>query len=54
MLIVVIYVSFELNLSVRQSGFTLYRKHKPCLEDENKIKVRRNFFVFIINVLGTY
>ncbi|XP_070173454.1 inositol 1,4,5-trisphosphate-gated calcium channel ITPR3-like [Littorina saxatilis] len=31
--------SFELNLSVRQSGFTLYRKYKPTDDDENKIKV---------------
>ncbi|XP_076454279.1 inositol 1,4,5-trisphosphate-gated calcium channel ITPR3-like isoform X3 [Babylonia areolata] len=31
--------SFELNLSVRQSGFTLYRKYKPSDNDEVKIKV---------------
>ncbi|KAL8600024.1 hypothetical protein ACOMHN_057793 [Nucella lapillus] len=31
--------SFELNLSVRQSGFTLYRKYKPSDNDESKIKV---------------
>ena len=31
--------SFELNLSVRQSGFTLYRKYKPSADDENKLKV---------------
>ncbi|XP_067668084.1 inositol 1,4,5-trisphosphate-gated calcium channel ITPR2-like [Haliotis asinina] len=31
--------SYELNLSVRQSGFTVYRKYKPSTEDENKVKV---------------
>ncbi|OWF52185.1 Inositol 1,4,5-trisphosphate receptor type 3 [Mizuhopecten yessoensis] len=29
----------ELNLSVQQSGFTIYRKHKPGAEDETKVKV---------------
>ncbi|XP_033761182.1 inositol 1,4,5-trisphosphate receptor type 3-like isoform X6 [Pecten maximus] len=29
----------ELNLSVQQSGFTIYRKHKPGSDDENKVKV---------------
>ncbi|KAL5004999.1 hypothetical protein ScPMuIL_018455, partial [Solemya velum] len=31
--------SYELNLSVQQSGFTLLRRYKPSPDDENKIKV---------------
>ncbi|XP_070173522.1 inositol 1,4,5-trisphosphate-gated calcium channel ITPR3-like [Littorina saxatilis] len=31
--------SLELNLSLRQSGFTLYRRHKPSTEDDGMIKV---------------
>nr|KAG5699258.1 hypothetical protein BaRGS_000460 [Batillaria attramentaria] len=31
--------SHELNLSVRQSGFTLYRKYKPSADDGTKIRV---------------
>lgn len=31
--------SFELNLSVLQSGFTLYRKYKPSSDDSLKVKV---------------
>ncbi|XP_062567417.1 inositol 1,4,5-trisphosphate receptor type 3-like isoform X1 [Saccostrea cucullata] len=31
--------SHELNLSVQQSGFTIYRKYKPAPEDMNRVKV---------------
>ncbi|CAC5372088.1 unnamed protein product [Mytilus coruscus] len=31
--------SFELNLSVQQTGFTVYRKYKPHIEDDNKVRV---------------
>ena len=31
--------SFELNLSVQQTGFTVYRKYKPRPDDENKVRV---------------
>lgn len=31
--------SYELNLSVQQSGFTVFRKYKPSPEDEKKVKV---------------
>ncbi len=32
--------SHELNLSVRQSGFTIYRRYKPEWNDDNMLKVR--------------
>lgn len=32
--------SYELNLSVQQSGFTIMRKMKPSSDDENNVKVR--------------
>ncbi len=31
--------SYELNLSVRQSGFTIYRRYKPEWNDDNQLKV---------------
>ena len=31
--------SHELNLSVQQSGFTIYRKYKPAPEDLDRVKV---------------
>lgn len=31
--------SHELNLSVQQSGFTIYRKYKPAPEDMDRVKV---------------
>lgn len=37
--------SYELNLSVQQSGFTVYRKYKPSPEDEKKVKVGPNIFL---------
>ncbi|KAL4219957.1 hypothetical protein ACF0H5_020368 [Mactra antiquata] len=30
---------YELNLSVQQSGFTVYRKYKPSVDDDKKVKV---------------
>ncbi|XP_053404110.1 inositol 1,4,5-trisphosphate receptor type 2-like isoform X2 [Mercenaria mercenaria] len=31
--------NYELNLSVQQSGFTIFRKYKPSPDDEKKVKV---------------
>ena len=36
---IIICCSYELNLSVQQSGFTVYRKHKPTTDDDKKVKV---------------
>lgn len=35
----VLFNSHELNLSVQQSGFTIYRKYKPAPEDMDRVKV---------------
>lgn len=35
----VFFISHELNLSVQQSGFTIYRKYKPAPEDMDRVKV---------------
>lgn len=34
-----VFYSHELNLSVQQSGFTIYRKYKPAPEDMDRVKV---------------
>ena len=47
----VCFYSFELNLSVQQSGFTVYRKYKPHNDDVNKVKVgnplKYTFYTFM-------
>ncbi|KAK7486477.1 hypothetical protein BaRGS_00022278, partial [Batillaria attramentaria] len=42
--------SHELNLSVRQSGFTLYRKYKPSADDGTKIRVIIQCFLCTVHL----
>ena len=37
-----VHCSHELNMSVRQSGFTVYRRYKPEKKDKNMLKVEWN------------
>ena len=44
----IFHCSYEMNLSVQQSGFTVYRKRKPTTDDDKKVKVSNFGFPLLL------